>query len=183
MAWPGGSISKIVRQIFQYIETVGTPKRIFALMPEPRRIDLFEPNVNQTNQLLENVNSIRLNLNKLEDLTYTDPKKGKILYDVDYTSLVSVNSIHLLEQLCSFLKIDLVWTTWESERWLQTYKSFPSFFELTTENGDVFNKPTSCHSGEGPTFHIASDNDHWGTHYHMHVAEDFLNAIELSNAI
>ena len=183
MAWPGGSVAKIVRQIFQYIETVGAPKRIFALMPEPRRVDLFEINPNQSDRLVVNANPLRLKLNKLEDITYVEPKSGKILYDIDYTSLLSVNAIYLLEQLCALLKIDLVWTTWDSGLLLNTYKSFPSFFELTAENGDVFNKPTSCHNGDGPTFYIASDNDHWGSHYHMHVAEDFLNAIELSNAI
>lgn len=183
MAWPGGSIPKIVRQIFQYIETVGKPKRIFALMPEPRRVDLFEPNANQTNQLLINANSIRNKLNRMDELTYVDPKTTKFMYDIDYASMLSVNSLYLLEKLCSMLDIDLVWTTWDSRTFLETYRSFPSFFELTTENGDIFNKPTSCHIGDGPTFHIASDNDHWGTHYHLHVAEDFLNAIELSNAI
>lgn len=183
MGFPGGSIAKIVRQIFEYIETVGVPKRIFALMPEPRRVDLFEINPNQSDRLLANANPMRLKLNRLEDAIYVEPKTSKLLYDVDYTSLVSVNSIYLLERLCSFLKIDLMWTTWDSELLLETYKSFPSFFELGTENGDIFNKPTSCHSGDDPTFYIASDNDHWGSHYHIHVAEDFLNAIELSNAI
>ncbi len=177
LAYPGISIAKMVRQILAYIENVGKPKRILALMPEPRRVDLFEPMPDQHGSMIANVNSVRLKLNKFEDLIYETPPNSLKFQDIDYTTLLSINAIYMLDAICSALGIQLLWTTWESRRVYTTYSDFHSFFEMDVENGDNLTSEMNCHVLSGANYSVASDNSHWGSHYHMHVAEEFIRRL------
>ncbi len=178
LAYPGGSISKMVRQIVQYIYTIGKPKKILALFPEPRRVDLFEPLPDQTDFLTMNPNEIRIKLNTMDDLMYRYPVNSENIYEIDYITLNSINSLNILESICKLLDIDLLWSSWSTRKVLDTYKTFPSFFQLKTENGDDITKNSKCHAVAGNNFYIASDNDHWGHHYHLHVAEEFVRELQ-----
>lgn len=177
LAYPGGSIAKMVRQIFTYLSTVGRPKRILALFPEPRRVDLYEPMPDQHGSVLINANDLRLKLNKLEDFSYASPPNSFNFYDIDYTTLESVNAIYALDSVCSLIGIELLWTTWDSRKTIKTYSDFSSFFKLSIESGDDLDSESTCHSSDSDTYKIASDNDHWGSHYHMHVAEEFVRRL------
>ncbi len=177
LAYPGGSIAKMVRQVLSYIVNVGKPKRILALLPEPRRVDLYEPMPDQHGAILANANPIRIKLNKFEELSYESPPNSLNFQDIDYATLMSINAIYTLDSICSMLGIELLWTTWDSRRVRATYSDFESFFSMEMENGDNLTSFDTCHSPSGSNYDIASDNDHWGSHYHMHVAEEFVRKL------
>jgi hypothetical protein len=180
LAFPGGSISKIVRQTIEYIYLFGPPKRILALMPEPRRIDLFETSKLDSNLLLINANDFRSGLLHLDDLSYIDTSTKKYVGHVDYSSAASMAPLNYLEKICAILEIELCWTTWqESVNISDTYSKFPSYFYAQFDIGEVEKSFPDCplHTRVGDNFDMASDRDHWGHHYHLHVAEKFLEQL------
>jgi hypothetical protein len=182
LAFPGVSISKMVREIVEYVTTFGPPKRILALMPDSRRVDLFEAHKEGLGVVLINANPLRVKLNTLDDISYVDAKSGKIVGHVDYPSAVSMASLNYLEKFCALLDIKLCWTTWQENRSIsETYKEFPSYFNMRLEGEEVEKSFPDCtaHVETGSNFKMASDKEHWGHHYHLHAADRFLEQLFL----
>lgn len=169
LAFPGGSIPKIVRQAIEWVYAYGKPKRILALMPEVRRVDLYETVPSQEGFILFNANNLRKKFNS-ESFIYVDANTNQKseLHDLDYPSLSSYNSLNLLERFCSLLGIDLYWSSWGYSKF---FSSYDSYFPLKETEDEI--KKCRSHVNNSNVFDMASDDAHPGSHYHLHVAEDF----------
>jgi hypothetical protein len=180
LASPGASIPKIVRQAIEWINLYGKPKQILALMPDTTRIDFCQPIQGQHKNLMV-ANEMKLyNKLKKETLIYEDVSTKKFVAEHEYSNIMAFSALNTLEKICSILDIPLMWSSWSKNSDLP---NFNNYFELSHWPNELEKEKCTDHTPIGRNFYIASDNDHWGSHYHMHVAEDFLNAIELSNAI
>jgi hypothetical protein len=171
LAFPGGSIPKIVRQAVEWVYRFGKPRRLVALMPEVRRVDLFETVPNQDQILLINANELRKKFNK-ELFIYSNASAKTMLEDFDYPSLASYSSLNTLEKFCSLLGIELYWSSWDHSDYFSGYSSY---LPLTFTEDSI--KHCAKHVEVGGTFVTASDGAHPGWHYHLHVAEDFYKNI------
>lgn len=177
LAFPGGSISKLVRQTIEWINLYGKPKRILALMPDVGRIDFYQPNQKQhDNLMIVNEKQVYEKIKK-QVLIYENVMTNKLVKDVDYPSLMSFAALNTLEKICSILDIDLIWSSWHMNEKLSM---FSKYFELPTKGNNL--EDCTNHPPVGKNFYIASDNSHWGSHYHIHVADNFYDQLNKEKA-
>lgn len=119
----------------------------------------------------------------------TAPEK---IFSLEFAGMLNLISISMLEQYCRSNNIKLIWTIWS--------KGEKEFFEYCNEYFEYYEQASDdilglsyhtrwfphtatlekikeeypCHSEyEDEYFHIAKDDQHYGKHWHLHVAEFF----------
>lgn len=117
------------------------------------------------------------------------------LFSSEYAAMLNLMQIKLLESYCKSNDIDLIWTIWsKGEKEYFDYASlyFEYYKPLTedvidlsyhtkwfphTSTLDQIISDYPCHleyeNERKEYFHIAKDNNHFGYHWHLHVAEFF----------
>lgn len=124
IAFPGASVSSIVRLVFAYIKEFGNPKYIYIMLPPFERFE-FSPDFNRfETEMSQKFNYIKKekHTSPLHVTTYTGDNLNvqKAPYYPEYT--VNLASIHfwqaqsllMLEQYCDMAGIKFAWSTWST---------------------------------------------------------------------
>jgi hypothetical protein len=150
IANPGASIPLIIEQIYIYFSVYGHPKKLFCLFPDLGRLPTI---VDGT--VLSGGGSSYTNKDLLVTVRTADhkgkPKYLKKPYDVHATTTYenaaywSVRYIRMLEQYCSAVGVDFIWSTWDYSRVIdQVIKSkefaFNNYFNMYDFNCNNYKK-------------------------------------------
>lgn len=135
------------------------------------------------------------------DKFYTQPLIAESVLPAEIPQFYSSMFIQMLEQYCELADITLIWSTWDKKQnmileevnamYPGTYKNKINITKGRWEFDKKINKANyiennsvvNCHEyyreKDNQTFDLAKDIEfgidlaHWGTHRHLHVAEDF----------
>lgn len=210
LGYPGGSVHSIVADILHYIRTYGSPKNVVALFPELDRFLFFsnpklfipESRPNHAGP----INTQLAHLSNMEDR----PKYSKKPFTAEditpneHAYMMSFQYIHILEDICDAMGINLVWSFWDSIEdsslisKLQTkypgkYRHYinlnPSKWGRDRDAGietyKVNGRVQNCHKEllelDPKIFHFATDRypHHDGSHRHLHTMLDIAEYIKL----
>ncbi len=197
LGYPGKSLQFMQRQILEYFNEYGLPKRLVLLAPDQNRLDYFGFDERIIGLKKHNREFVEKRLKNLElEYVLEDVNEkwesGTYVGSTEYLAYLAATSLVQINRICKLLGIDFYWTSW-SRYDLQTAKYLleidadleNSYVELRELDGNLFFKDSNeypdCHKeqNDGPRFYIADDQNHWGRHYHIHMAEDLANAIDL----
>ncbi len=197
LGYPGKSLQFMQRQILEYFNQYGIPKRLILMAPDDGRPDYFGLEEKIIGLKADNQKSLEKKLKNLElEYVLADVNKSRdsnsYVGSTPYVEYLAATSLIQINRLCKLLGIKFYWTSW-SKYDLQSSKYLldidndlkNSYIELKELHGYPFyadtNEYPNCHQdyNDGDRFYIADDRNHWGRHYHLHAAEDFANAIDL----
>jgi hypothetical protein len=106
LSYPGASITKIINNIFRYVDNFGNPETIVALMPEiPRETGYWEDSKVFKPKIYRQAYDVPGN----EHNTMAIPNN----LPLPLMALTYINSIRNLETYCKSNNINLVWTSWD----------------------------------------------------------------------
>ncbi len=200
MGYPGKSLAFMLRQIIEYFNEVGLPKRIFILAPDIMRPDYFGFDENiiflkSSNQPYVEKKLKSLDFEYILDDVPEVPESDDYVKNIPYLEYIYSASLLQLARICSLLGVDLYWCSW-SRSDIQSFEELrdmdsalkQTYAPIKEVDGNIFFGDSAeypCHSdiNTSKRFYIADDDNHWGAHYHSHVAEDFYNAIDLRDEI
>lgn len=191
---PGGSTTSLVNTLFAYFKEFGNPKIIVCYFPDVARILLpISKNFligEHTDTDKDHQNYCYLDHDYLRNgyevkAFSKKPHNVKDVIPEDVPYWMAMQSIHILEQYCRATGIQLVWSIWD-EPVLNAIKKMKekdnSFFEYMYElqtfdwsNGDCHK---DLHDKDPSIYSIATDDWHWGSHRHQHVADQFVDKIK-----
>jgi hypothetical protein len=116
---------------------------------------------------------------------------------IEFVHFYTIQQIHLLEQYCFVSGIKLYWGTWStlSTAFFNKIKSMsdPTYFRYyinDLDEANIYSKISkknkivnfSCHQNlqqkDNKTYNIAADNQHFGSHSQIHIAEKFFDLIK-----
>lgn len=201
---PGASPMHIVFNIFKYFEEYGHPKIILAMFPDFYRIRTFldskildRGTMNKAPKVQQNV-FIDSNGNHGKDfLKYVKlPTTSNNIYSQEFTYMINSMFITLLENYCNKNNITFVWAkAFNDEKYAKEEDSFLSFknyydFNLKQEvmTGANYNlseyREYTCHENNesiDPTWNLARDNAHFGTHINIHIKDFFQKILKERN--
>jgi hypothetical protein len=171
MAYPGGSLKKIVFNLFRYFQKYGNPEYLFILAPEIQR-DIS----------LNNSSTKIIDIGKDYPSDHEPPNVIKSL--IEYVSLVKI-----LEQYCNKVGIKMLWTCHDldSLQFLST-QNFNNYFQIDSNylNLHIYNYKKEW-LGKYPDFHklylFAGDGSHPGAGTHNYIANAFLEELKKRNMI
>jgi hypothetical protein len=195
LSFPGKSVGFLVHQIFEYVKKYGKPKRLVVLFPDDNRVHMYGFDIDNLFKYT-NKKHVLKTLKKTEIIYKSKEifsEKDVVLddfYNIPYVNMIAVEKFRELIIFCDLLDINLYWTSWdlwhnniaENNLYSDEYTK-KTYVKLKNFNGGMFEASPSdtldCHPeiSNRDTFKIARDNNHWGDHYHAHVAEDFYNHI------
>jgi len=134
LSFTGGSIEKIVQNIFKYCHTFGNPDIIYFLAPDiDRQVGygfIDHPNAEENNEIFF-IDHAHLRVIPKEEL---GSRKISQIMSAEATILRVVNCLRMLEIFCISNKIELIWNTWGPENQLYSmidFKKFRSDTELS----------------------------------------------------
>ncbi len=197
LGYPGKSLQFMQRQILEYFNEYGLPKRLILIAPDQNRPDYFGLDEGIIGIKKHNREFLEKRLKNLE-LEYVledvneDWESGTYVGSTPYLAYLASTSLVQISRICKLLNVELYWTSW-SRYDLQTAEHLididldlkNSYVELRELDGNLFfkdsNEYPNCHEEQNTDsrFYIADDQNHWGRHYHIHMAEDLANAIDL----
>lgn len=191
LAFPGGGISLLVRQVFQYIDKYGAPKYLVALLPDNDRVDVYglsdRANFKHSNKkrVEEKIRSISLS-GLTSDNSIISHKERSV--NIKYARLNAMSQTVMLIKLCKLLGINLLWGTWSD------WDIFADLsYDFYSVGGDILQTRSTvsdirpgglvhalCHEDPNDPYWVEGSDEvkHWGTHYHVHVVEHFKQEIE-----
>ena len=171
MAYPGGSLKKIVFNLFRYFSEYGNPEYLFLLAPEIQRD--IDSNDSET-QIID--------IGKDYPSNHQSPSVIKSL--VEYVSLIKI-----LEQYCKYAGIKMLWTCHdeESSSFLSN-QSFNNYFETDSNylNLHIYNykKEWLAQNPEYKGLYLfAGDGSHPGAGMHNYIASSFMEELKKRNMI
>lgn len=186
LSFPGGGISVLVRQVFEYINKYGAPKYLVALFPDDDRVDVYGMSdntnfkYNNKKRVEEKIRSISLSAITSDNSSISQKERP---INIKYARLHAMSQVVILTRLCKLLGINLLWGTWSD--WDVFADLNYDFFSvddyiLKTRStvSDVkfdYIKSANCHEDPTDPYWVEGSDEvkHWGTHYHVHVAEHF----------
>lgn len=190
LAFPGGSQSLILRQTIEYIYKYGKPKYLVALLPDNDRVDTFSFEAwdvfdySNKEKADTKIRSVMLSA-VTNDNNFLGANKRPI--NVRYPRYMAMSSFIQFMRFCELLDIKLVWSTWDNWDALMSknydYLKIDKYIRKTYEKvndmrqNDLINM--TCHDpDDDPHFYVGTDAvKHWGSHYHIHVAERLAHAL------
>lgn len=132
---------------------------------------------------------------------YTQPLIAESILPAETPQFYSSIFIQMLEQYCELANITLIWSTWHNDQnkiLEEVNKMYPGTYKNKVnitkgiwefdkkinkikyiEDGSVINCHEYYREVDNITFDLAKDIEfgidlaHWGTHRHLHIAEDF----------
>ena len=159
VAIPGMSIPSIVEQIFIYFRTYGHPEKVLCLFPDLGRMSVLADEVVLSGGKW-GFHGDELSGKKDAHTVYIfhgheeeQPNYIKKPYDIKHTTTyenaasLSIKSIRTLEQYCSAVGIDFIWSTWDmpfSLKMEQINKnidfSFSNYFDVINSGCSFYRK-------------------------------------------
>jgi len=140
LSFIGGSIEKIVNNIFKYCYAFGNPNIIYLLAPDiDRQIGygfLDYPSAKQNNEImfLDIVNMRNVKIEDIENI------KVKQVMSAEATILKAVSVLRMLEIFCISNNIELIWNTWGPEDEFYRMLDFKKFRSDTELSEKMFYK-------------------------------------------
>ena len=165
LGFPGGSMTKIVRNIFKYVDKFGKPDYILLLAPDFARTCMYNLET-ETHQIKNNADI----LNIYKDTSYN------ILYDL-FSSYCQ--QYELLRIFCKTNNIKLLSTSWHVESAYLMNKMYPETFrDMYAENFLNYYQSSNFDEDYFNTLdkdflNSAADNLHSGTVFHVSVGRFF----------
>jgi hypothetical protein len=109
IAYPGGSISKVVANLFKYFNNYGNPTKLYILMPELAR----------DYGCLEEEQALKPKIYRQYYLNERDTKEHNLNckpndYPLELLGLRYIQQARILEQYCKIANIELNWTSWDN---------------------------------------------------------------------
>jgi hypothetical protein len=164
LGFPGGNASKIIANIFKYVNIFGKPDYIFLLLPDMFRLytayeSHFAPEITYAEGATIN------------DLMF--PFQGMYQYQMDYRNL---------EIFCSLLGIKLLSTSWEkcanAEMEKLNFKTYSPF--KNNKPGSTVNKLSEeKYKGFDKKYYVhGSDKLHPGLISHINYADHFIERLQ-----
>jgi hypothetical protein len=194
----GASAMHIVFNIFKYFEEYGHPKIILALFPDFYRIRTFLDSKILNKRSGHRIGDTNLNTfvnsygNDGKDfLQYLKlPTSPDNIYSLEFTYMINSMFIVMLENYCNKNNITFIWTkAYNYDYYSQNEDSFlpfKNYYKFDIEEdimGSKINKPElskyykyTCHENNekiDPTWNVARDNAHLGTHANIHIKDFF----------
>jgi hypothetical protein len=133
LSLPGQSISKIIYDVYDYIDNFGKPKCIFILFPDILRF----PQVSYDLEDRAVVSTSLLHNNSLEFAEMTNEEVKGVKKIVTESSLLytAVKEISMLEKYLDLLNIPFLWATWDEElNYLLKRNNFKNYFEIVRDD-------------------------------------------------
>jgi hypothetical protein len=195
LSYPAGSISICIRQTIEYIYKYGAPKYLVCLFPNNDRVDEYSmgdmQNYSYSNkkQVEEKIRNISLSSITSEKNVLTEKSRP---VNIKYARLHAASQFVILSRFCSLLNIKFLWGTWSDwDNFVSMEYDFMPVDSYIKETHSTVSSiqqddlvKSNCHSDENdPYFIVGSDEvKHWGTHYHLHVAEHFAQELKTKYA-
>lgn len=172
LSFPGGSLSKIVRNIFKYVEMFGAPNFIIVYLPDIFRADKYDE--------LKKIWSTE---------TVYDFEKGKIkerFKDINMNELLKsyMDIYNLLRIFCKANNITLMSSSWNNGVNIAMSRIYPETFREFSFDSvlDYFKSKefdNQYFSSLDPDFaHFAADSMHSGTISNMYTGKIFIDWIK-----
>jgi hypothetical protein len=169
----GASTRLIVKNILTFIRKHGSPKFIFALFPDFARDLQYDPISKQIISCLVHPQWITAPKKFITHKVYT------LNYHEEYGAFNSIENIRILEDVCNYLGIKLIWSTWSKPASDILEKvNFRNYLKIDV-SFDFNNKDSVYNSGEVevgiPYWSVAQDGIHPGSGWNREISRNFLN--------
>jgi hypothetical protein len=175
----GAGMHRIVMTFLNYCNDYGTPRIVYGLFPDFRRITF-------------NNNDYRLPIDGCIPTYSKAPHRPDDILTIDYGLWNNLSALYVLESFCKASGIELIWSNWDGdavkfldddevkdERYLlDSYKKIDRRFltvpwEFTDCHLDLKEKYPEYFEW-GKDIEYGKHRAHWGVHTHAHFAESFL---------
>ena len=189
ISYPGASVMHLVYSVFKYFEEYGHPKYLIANFPPYVRVRSYidkyyldgsystKPNSDYSKFGPHNVYGSEGSMGYEKFIKL--PAKAEKLFSVESTYMLNSMFIRILEQYCKQNNIIFIWSKWGIQDLDQGAESFfknEHRFDEDTIKLQYKESLLDCTHTEifyKDTYDLASDNEHFGSHWHIHVAEHF----------
>jgi hypothetical protein len=162
----GGSARLAVRNIFAYIRNYGIPDYIFVLIPSVTRNIIYNENLKSFTNFYYHVNK-----------TWSQNKivKRHVKHSIKEDSLLTtIDSMRMLEDLCSAYGIKVVWSSWEPmDQDVLAKIDFTGYIEYPHEFSPGKNDSNL------PYWELANDGSHPGTAWNINMSRVFFDTMDL----
>jgi hypothetical protein len=206
LATPGASPMHIVFNIFKYFEEFGHPKTLLVLFPDFYRIRTFIDSkiLNQRSNHPFRPTEQNIFVNSYGNhgenfLKYLKlPTTPDNIYSQEFTYMINSMFIVLLENYCNNNNINFIWTkTFNGEYYdsnEESFLSFKNYYKLDLKKEMMVApgysiqeyRDYTCHKNNeniDPTWNVAKDNAHFGTHINMHIKDFFEKILKEKNIL
>jgi hypothetical protein len=175
----GGGIDLTIKNVIAFIRSGKIPDYLFLFLPESSRTICFEEKTKKFQPYL-------LTNPRDEDKDYYSNK-----YIHENKLLTNFMLLSMLEEICKFSGIKLLWTTWWlDDNSLYSNSSFNNFFAMSKElpyhvvlekegnefNVAYFNEEFENNDNES-YWHVARDGSHYGSAASNFIAESFMKEL------
>jgi hypothetical protein len=200
---PGASAMHIVFNIFKYFEEYGHPKTILALFPDFYRIRTFLDSkiLNQRSEHAIADTELNIFVNSTghrgkDFLKYIKlPTTPDNIYSQEFTYMINSMFIKMLENYCNKNNITFIWTKAYNHDYYgnneESFLPFKNYYRFDIEE-DIMEKAKgkcelskyykyTCHENNekvDPTWNVARDNAHFGTHANIHIKDFFKKTLK-----
>lgn len=199
----GGSMMYIVESAFKYFYKIGNPEYVVLLAPDLYRfLATSNSHFNVPDYFKKGIHIPFLENNWASPEAYSDrpkmmkaPYKTRDIMPMEYAFWLNMQFLKMLITYCRSSNIKLIWSTWNMPfaNLAQTFKNegndlFDEFFYYDyTQFANVRADEPGCHLdlldvGKEYFYHAldveVSGAPHWGSHMHMHIAEEFFKEIQ-----
>jgi hypothetical protein len=189
ISYPGASVMHLVYSVFKYFEEYSNPKYLIANFPPYVRIRSYVDHTYLTGSYKSNPNpdyseygphnvygdENKKNYEKFIKLPTTANK----IFSDEFTYMLNSMFISILEKYCKENNIIFIWSKWGvqdldigAENFFKNeYKFDKNIIKLQYKENLL-----DCSHPEinyRDTYYLASDKEHFGSHWHLHVAEHF----------
>ena len=169
----GASTRLIVKNILTFIRKYGSPKFIFVLFPDFARDLQYDLTSKKIVSCLVHPQWISAPKKFITHKVYT------LNYSEEYGAFNAIEHIRILEDVCNYLGIKLIWSNWSkpANDVLENIK-FRNYFKI--DGSFSFNDKDKAYDSnkideEVPYWSVAQDGIHPGSGWNKRVAENFIN--------
>ena len=167
----GASTRLIVKNILTFIRKNGKPEYIFVIFPNFGRDLQFDRDIDGFTSCV--VNKLFV-LSPKEYMTSSLYTKN---YQYEYSVFTSIDYIRILEDICEYLNIKLIWSTWDTQsKYVFNKLKFKYYFNFNYDFS-FYGKQTNFKITENinnlPYWEAAKDGDHPGSCWSMSAGKEF----------
>lgn len=201
---PGASLMYIVENAFKYFYEFGNPEYVVLFAPDLYRYRTTQnKKFNVTEGFAKGYHDLPfVENNWVSPISYSERKKilkqpyiTSDIMPMEQIFWLNMQFLRMLVTYCRANGIKLIWTSWHMplSNLIQVLKNegsdlFDEFFYIDfAKFGNLMADQFNCHKdlmeSSGPYFKHALDIEvagrpHWGSHLHMHIAEEFFKRIQ-----
>jgi hypothetical protein len=201
----GSSVHLQLSSFLYYLNNIGLPKYVFALLPDCFRFSCIDDNFSYTSghsddssilpkKLVTSVLTVNFITGESEnfDKIIKTPTRPEYFISGHQALEQYINAIYTIQSICKLLNIKFYYSTWHnfSENTLLNIMFKNSNSGLNKNNYVSINENfADCEDYHGnikdeiinKMWFTAADNKHLGIHWHTHAAEHFIEKIKDDN--